>query len=352
MSPISQSVYRVDRSYSWNYAHAPALPRVRRLPSGPGGDLFGHRLASPIGIAAGPLLNSRWIEGYARLGFDVLTYATVRSRAQVAHALPNVRRVENADQAAVARRALNNGATTLAVSLGLPSPEPEVWLKDLRRAKERLSFGQMLIASVVGTPEPGSTADALIADYAQCAQWAAEAGADAVEVHLAVPNPFGEAGQFIYEHQALSAQILHRVRTSIDVPVIAKLGLFRAPRQLHDTVSKLAPWTHGFTLVHAIPRRVLDDEGKVAFDGEGREWAEVVGAATFPVCSRQVEELLAWRRAGEWPHAVLGVGGISTIERAHHLLQEGANVVLVATAALFDPLFAVRFRQSASTAVA
>lgn len=352
VKPIAQPVYRVDRSYTWNYAHAPALPRVRRLPAGPGAELLGHRLASPVGVAAGPLLNSRWVEGYARLGFDVLTYATVRSRLQPAYALPNVRRVDNAEQAAVARRAPTNGSITLAVSLGLPSMEPEVWRKDVRRAKERIGPGQVLIASVLGTPEPGASPDALIADYALCAGWAAEAGADAVEVQLAVPNPFGEPGQLVYEHVALSAQILYRVRTSIDVPVIAKLGLFRTPRQLHDTATKLAPWTHGFTLVHAIPRRVLDEEGKAAFEGDGREWADVVGANTFHVCSRQVEQLLAWRRAGEWPHAVLAVGGISTVERAGHLILEGANVALVATAAMFDPLFAVRFRREAATAAA
>ena len=50
------------------------------MPSGPGGLLFGYPLNSPLGIAAGPLLNSKWVEGYARLGFDVLTYATVRSQ--------------------------------------------------------------------------------------------------------------------------------------------------------------------------------------------------------------------------------------------------------------------------------
>jgi hypothetical protein len=34
------------------------------------------------------------------------------------------------------------------------------------------------------------------------------------------------------------------------------------------------------------------------------------------------------------------------------LLREGANAALIATAALFDPLFAVRFRQLRATAVA
>ena len=74
-----QGVYRVNRSYAWNYGHAPSLPRVRRLPAGTGGKLFDHALNSPLGIAAGPLLNSRWVEAYARIGYDVLTYATVRS---------------------------------------------------------------------------------------------------------------------------------------------------------------------------------------------------------------------------------------------------------------------------------
>ncbi|MGH7416417.1 MAG: hypothetical protein ACREKB_01385, partial [Candidatus Rokuibacteriota bacterium] len=60
-------VYRVDRSHAWNYMHAPALPRIRRLSPGPGGQLFSHTLNSPLGIAAGPLLNARWVEAYARL---------------------------------------------------------------------------------------------------------------------------------------------------------------------------------------------------------------------------------------------------------------------------------------------
>lgn len=346
-------MYRVDRSYAWNYAHAPALPRVRRLPTGGGGRLFDHPLASPVGIAAGPLLNSRWVEGYARLGFDVLTYATVRSRPQPAPSLPNIRYVDSLDQVAVAaRRSPANGDATLAISLGLPSMEPEVWRKDIRRSKERLGPGQVLIVSVVGTPEPVGGVEAFIADYTRCAVWAAEAGADIVEVHLAVPNVFGEAGQMVYEHIPLAAQILYSVRTSVSVPVLAKLGLFRGPRVLHETATRLAPWAHGFVLVHGIPRRVLDDAGQAAFEGVGREWAYVVGASTYPVCSRQVEELLAWRRAGVWSHVVLGVGGISTVERARHLLDEGANAVLVATAALREPLFAARFRQSLQSAVA
>ena len=321
------------------------MPRIRRLPPGEGANLFGYRVNSPIGVTAGPLLNSKWIEGYARLGFDVLTYSTVRSRFQHALTLPNIRHVETREQLAVApRRPHLNGSPTIAVSTGMPSMDPEIWRKDMRRAKERLGPGQILIASVVGTSDPGGDVESLIADYTRCAVWAAEAGADAIEVQLAVPNLFGEPGQIIYESIPLSAQILFRIRTTLSIPLVARLGVFRTPRLLHETATKLAPWVTGFALVHSIPRRVVDEEGNAAF--EGREWADVLGASTYPVCSRQVEEMVAWRKAGAWDHAILAIGGITTVERARDLLAEGASVALVDTAALFDPLFGVRFRQT------
>src|SRR5262249_54397521 len=56
------------------------------------------------------------------------------------------------------------------------------------------------------------------------------------------------------------------------------------------------------------------------------------------------EEMLAWRKAGAWDRMILGVGGITSVDRALHLLHEGSDAALVATAALVDPLFAVRYR--------
>lgn len=349
---ISHGAYRLDRSYHWNYSHAPVLPRVRRLAAGPGGMVFGRPLNSSLGVAAGPLLNSKWVEAYARLGFDILTYATVRSSFQPAYALPNIRHVDNHEQVAIVARPATNGDATIAVSLGEPSMEPDVWRKDVRRARERIGRGQLLIVSVLGTHRPGTDAEALIADYASCALWATEAGADVVEVHLATPDPFVEQLQMIYENVPLAARILHRTRTTVDTPVLARLGPFKTPRLLHETATRLAPWAHGYVLVHAINRRVFDERGSPAFEGPGRERADVVGAQTFTVASRQVAEMLAWRKAGAWDRAILAVGGISTVERARDVLREGADAALVATAALFDPLFAARFRQIRTAEVA
>lgn len=280
----------------------------------------------------------------------MLTYKTVRSTFHPAYQLPNIRAVENKEPAAVATRRPHAGSLTFAVSMGLPSMEPDVWRKDVRRAKDKIRPGQLLIVSVLGTAPKRGDAEALIADYARCAQWAAEAGADAIEVHLAAPNPFEGRAQMIYESVPLSAQVLHRIRTTVAVPIVAKLGAFRNPRLLHETATTLAPWVDGFALVHGIHRRVVDEQGEAAFDGSGRDVADVVGADTYPVASRQVEEMLSWRKAGAWDRAVLAGGGITTVERAHHVLTEGADAALVATAALFDPLFATRFRRARASA--
>jgi dihydroorotate dehydrogenase len=80
-----------------------------------------------------------------------------------------------------------------------------------------------------------------------------------------------------------------------------------------------------------------------AFPGSGRELAGVAGAEVYDTCRIQVEELLAWRKAGAWDRVVLAVGGLTTAERARAALDAGANAALVATAALADPLFAARF---------
>ena len=271
--------------------------------------------------------------------------------ARPAHALPNIVAVENRQEAAVVRSGTHGDqAMTFAISTGLPSMDPAVWRKDVRRAKDRLARGQILAVGVVGTPVDGGDAEALALDYARCAAWAADAGADVIAVHLAGPPSDGGHGPVLFEDARAAAHILARVRAGVDRPIVATLGAFRSPRLLHETMTKLAPWVHGFSLVHGIQRRVVDREGGPAFEGGQRDVATVVGADTYAASSRQVEEALAWRKAGDWHRAILAAGGITSVERVLGSLREGADAVLVSTGALADPLLAFQFRRARRTA--
>src|SRR5262245_3560124 len=85
--------YDICQTYDWNYEHAPEATHVPVPDVGGEWTFCGLPVASPLGIAAGPLLNSRWLLYYASLGFDVLTYKTVRSGHRECYPLPNLQPV-------------------------------------------------------------------------------------------------------------------------------------------------------------------------------------------------------------------------------------------------------------------
>ena len=300
-----------------------------------------------MGIAAGPLPNSRWIEAYARLGYGLLTYSTVRTAERAAFPAPNLAFCRLGDPTVVepAPRRLDPAAVTWVVSLGLPSAKPDLWRADVKRARSKLGPGQVLVVSVVGTPAPGGDGEQLADNYAQAARWAVEAGADVVEVLLSSPDTAAEHPQMVFEDPVLSALILARVRRAVGAqPVVAKIGASRSPRALHDLATAIARWVDGFVLVNGLQRRVVKADETPALPGAGRELAGVSGAAVWDPCRIQVAELCAWRKAGAWNKVILAVGGITTVERAREALAVGADAAMVATAALVDPLLAARFR--------
>jgi dihydroorotate dehydrogenase len=270
----------------------------------------------------------------------------VRTATHPAFPHPNILFCRAGDPAVLESRPrgrLDQAAVTWAVSLGLPSPDPEEWQADVRRARTRMRDTQLLIVSVAGTPGPAG--EGLAEDYARCARMAADAGADVVEVHLSCPSTAAEHPQLVFEDQALSARIIHTVRRALGShPMIAKFGPSASPRGLHELATRLAPWVNGFALVSGLQRRVVKPDGGPAFAGPGRELACVVGAAIHDYCRMQVDELIAWRKAGAWERVILAVGGITSVGRIREILADGADAALVATAALADPLIGARFR--------
>ena len=341
--------WRLNRSFAWNAAHPPKLPpRPRRLPAAPPLRLFDHTLECPVGIAAGPLPNSRWIEAYARLGYGLLTYKTVRTVERAAFPAPNLAfcrlgdpTVHRAGAAPPRPRGRHVGR------LVRPAVGQARSLARRRQAGPgKLGPRQILIVSVAGTPAPGGDGEQLAEDYAQAARWAAEAGADVVEVHLSRPNTARRApADGLRGPGALRAHRRAGAPRRGWRPVVAKLGASRSPRALHELATRLAPWLDGFVLVAGSAREVVTPDGQAAFAGPGRETAEVVGADLYATCRLQVEELIAWRKAGAWDRRILAVGGLTTVPRVRDILEAGASAALVATAALADPLFAIRVRQ-------
>ncbi len=351
MTDLPQA-YDIHRSYEDNYRDGPFIqaaspPRGVRKPQ----TFLGFSVNSRVGIPAGPLLNSRWIEAYARMGFDLLVYKTVRTRAAPSHPHPNCvvldidRQIEEADFGKPLKAAvqLPRDATQISItnSFGMPSRDPFVWQADIQRAKTTLQVGQLLIVSVVGTPSierPGE--DGLAEDYARAASLATDAGAPVIEINLSCPNVVTGEGS-VYADPTLSAHISRTVKRAIGaVPLIIKIGYIADAVRLSRMVAANAPYVQAISGVNTLPFDVMGQDGAPALPGRLR--AGVCGSAIRKCAMSQAARLVDLIRREKYDFSVIGVGGVMTPTHIQDYLNLGVDAVMSATGAMWDPLLAHR----------
>jgi len=109
-------------------------------------------------VPAGPLLDSRWTSLAAALGFDVVTYKTVRTVAHSGHALPNILLLDCPSQLfpggneVVHVSEVNGDAESpsscppaITNAFGMPSMAPDYLSADIPVAQAALAPGQVRI---------------------------------------------------------------------------------------------------------------------------------------------------------------------------------------------------------------
>lgn len=336
--------YDITRDYRWNYDHAPDPVQIDIPPMSGEWSFLGRRVNSPLGIPAGPLLNGKWILYYASLGFDVLTYKTVRSVHRECYPLPNLLPVR-AGQLRGGEQELpadNEMSGSWAVSFGMPSMEPDVWRRDIEWTRNRLDRDNVLSVSVVATAQPGWTIDELADDYARCARWAVESGADCIETNFSCPNVCSRDGQ-LYQEPAPAGIVARRVREAIGrTPYLLKIGHFTDRESAARLLEAVAPFADGLAMTNSVAATVRDADGKILFDGQKRG---ICGDATRTASVAQVRLFAELMRDWDRPLALVGVGGARTADHVRQYLDAGAEAVHIATAAMVDPLVACRIRE-------
>ncbi len=336
--------YDCTKTYDWNYAHAPDVVEVE-VPEVPGEWQFcGLPVASPLGVPAGPLLNGRWCLYYASLGFDVVTYKTVRSSERDCYALPNLQPVDcrQLHGGESDLRAVESMSGSWAVSFGMPSKSPDVWRADIEETRRRLPSGKLLSVSVVGTVQDGWTIEDLADDYALCAKWAVESGADCVETNFSCPNVSTCDGQ-LYQQPADAAIVAARVRECVgNVPYIAKIGRIISDEDAAALLDAVGSSVDAFAMTNSIAATVRDKHGKLLFDGQPRG---ICGDATRRASVEQTRMMHRLTRERGLNLQLIGVGGASTADHVHDYLNAGAHAVHIATAAMIDPALAIEIRQ-------
>ena len=336
--------YDCTRTYDFNYENAPDLVEVE-IPIIPGKwDFCGLPVDSPLGIPAGPLLNGRWLLYYASLGFDILTYKTVRSRERACYDLPNLQAVQTAQLTGEELEvpAIQEMKGSWAVSFGMPSKSPEIWRADIEDTRHQLPAGKLLVVSVVGTIQEGWSIDDLADDYARCARWAVESGADAVETNFSCPNVSTCDGQLFQELESVRT-VTSRVRQEIgSVPYIIKIGQVDCSDRAAALLDAAGESIDGVAMTNSIATKVIDADGELLFDGQRRG---ICGDAIRETSIRQTavfaEQAALWKRN----LCLIGVGGASSVEHVRDYLLAGAGAVGLATAAMVDPKVGLKIRR-------
>lgn len=336
------------KSYEWNYNHAPEPVQIDVPEISAEWSFCGLKTNSPLGVPAGPLLNGNWVLYYASLGFDVLTYKTVRSIPRECFPLPNLqpvtmKRLTGKEKEVQVAESMQG---SWAVSFGMPSKSPEVWRNDLERTRKKLNSEKLLSVSVVGTVKPDWSLEDLANDYARCALWAVDSGADAIECNFSCPNVSTSDGQ-LYQQAEQAAFVSSTVREKIgSIPLVIKIGHVTEQLAAEELLVALNDHVDGIALTNSVACRVRDADASLLFNGEPRG---ICGKATLEASLQQLDMFHETVERKKLNLKLIGVGGASSAEDVNRYLNAGAESVHIATAAMQNPLTAVQIRETWNT---
>lgn len=318
-------------------------------------DFFGFKTKLPIGVAAGPLYNKDYMTGAAKDGFSVITWKTFRSVNRLAHRsdgkflghnivhLPNTPLTKKDTGKKVEGSLVqmsDPSSVSITNSFGMPSQNPVEWMPDIPTLEEYADKNdKLIITSVVGTPKEGGDIHSLASDYAFTARCAESSGATIIEINLSCPNVHGAEGS-IYKDAKNTAIISKRVKENFynpDTKLLIKVG-FANTAYYKKMLKACGAYIDGVVAINTIPMHIVDSKGKQALPGG--ETSGTCGNAIIDLSVEAVAYLVAARKSlgKEFKNIkIIGCGGVTDAESFMRHIEAGAEYVMCATAALFNP---------------
>jgi dihydroorotate dehydrogenase len=344
---VSEPFYDPARSYQENFEHGPfglfaeTTPHSPRLT--PAYTFLGVPVEAPFGIPAGPLLNGRYVKAALDMGFSIPVYKTVRTRAYACHPWPNVLAVKVDGDLQPGRRLVASTDYSEPISItnsfGVPSYDPAFWQPDMAAAAAHALTGQMVVGSFQGTlPEHGSAED-YIADFRLGARLVKQTGVHAVEVNLSCPNE-GTANLLCFD-TARSRRVVEAIQEELGgLPLVIKMAYFEDDARLEAFLREVGPVVQGIAAINTISAEVVDEHGRQALPGEGRLRSGVCGAAVQWAGLAMSARLKCLREELGLSFEIVGVGGVNDAAAYAAYRAAGADAVMSATGAMWNPRLA------------
>ncbi|OGI62544.1 hypothetical protein A2818_02305 [Candidatus Nomurabacteria bacterium RIFCSPHIGHO2_01_FULL_40_12] len=309
-------------------------------------DFLGFKVNSPFGIPAGPLINGKFVQAALDKGFDIVTYKTVRSGKYPCHLWPNVLSVkidgdltlEKAQGKLVADKNYHE-PLSITNSFGVPSMDPEFWKKDLENVIKNTRPGQIVVGSFQGTKKDGQSVADYINDYSVTAKMLLDTGVKVIEVNLSCPNE-GTNNLLCYDKDR-SVKVAEVIKKEIgEIPLIIKIAYYQDFGALRNFVKDIGPIVQGISAINTISAEIVDEKGEQMLPGEGRLKSGVCGHAIKWAGLDMVKKLKKIREELGYSYTIIGVGGVTMVDDFFEYRNAGADIVMSATGAMWNPYLA------------
>jgi dihydroorotate dehydrogenase len=351
---LSEPFYDPARTYLENFEHGPfslfAEPCVYPQTGEPQYSFLGHPVYLPLGIAAGPLLNGRFVKAALDKGFDIPVYKTVRTRRYPAHAWPNVLAVRpegelRLDPAPLVGSEDYSEPLSITNSFGVPSFDPAFWQPDIADAAAHARRGQVVVASFQGTSSGNGDVDAYVADFALAARLLQETGVKVIEANLSCPNE-GTANLLCFDVDR-ARLVVERIREAVGaLPLVIKIAYFREDERLRALLRGVGGLVDGIASINTLPAKIVDAQGAQALPGEGRLSSGVCGRSIRWAGLEMVGRLTKLREELGQRFSIVGVGGLSNAQDYKAYRDAGADAAMTATAAMWNPRLAQEIKEA------
>lgn len=347
--------YDPTKTYDENYEQGPfgtfADGKIFEQTGEPRYEYYGHKVYLPFGIPAGPLLNSKYVKATFEKGFDIAVYKTVRSDFYQTHPFPNILSVKIEGDLTLEKLknplvADSNFTPPIAItnSFNIPSKKPEIWQEDMKKAISYAREGQIMVGSFVGTVRPDQTHEDFIEDWALVAKLVKETGAKILEADISCPNN-GAEGLVCYD-LVTTEKICKSVRKKIgNTPFVLKIGYYENQSQLEKLAEIANQYADGIAAINTLPGRIVNEKGEQALPGKNRTIGGVCGAPIKWAGLDMVKQLKTIRDKKNYKFAIEGVGGVTEAKDYFEYKKAGADSVMSATGAMWNPFLAQEIKK-------
>lgn len=360
-SMLREPFYDPQKSYEENYDAGPfgafADGAIFEQKGEPKTDFLGQKVFAPFGIPAGPLLNSAFCKAAFEKGFDICVYKTVRSEVFPCHPFPNVLAIhpegdltfEGLKKPLVADTTYTE-PLSITNSFGVPSKATLVWQEDAKKAVTAAGKGQVLVMSFMGTVKPDQTQQEFVDDYVLAARQSLETGATILETNLSCPN-IGNEGLVCYNLD-VTEKIVKGIRDVIgDKKFILKVGYYQNDSDLERLAEIADAYADSISGINTLQAEIRDAAGNQALPGSpARLRSGVCGIGIKWAGLDFVRRLVAIREKRGFTFSIEGVGGVLSPEDYKEYRDAGADSVMSATGAMWNPYLAQEIKKKYSNA--